>query len=238
MPEPPRSSTAMWSESLPLRDLMALERRWLATQRESIATGGRVWLAPAVVESPDDALSLALESNGLVRGALTGDAEHLPLGDGSLRCLVVQHALDQPVPHAFFGECVRVLSTQGELVIFGVNPWSAWRPWLSHHSGRAGANTRTRMVGRLRALFVQLGLQFHELRWLGPRYPGPVDGEVPEANRFTDALRASYALVLRKPHDTVIPLRTREASPARVLSPSLVPTPRVATRAIRTAHRA
>ena len=230
MPEPSDPMT-MWSESLPLRDLLALERRWLASQRESIATGARVWLAPGLMPAPDDALSLALEAGGKLRGALAADAGHLPFGDGSLRCLVVQHALDQRVPSAFFGECVRVLSTQGELVIFGVNPFSAWSPWFSLQSGRAGVRTRTRMVGRLRALFVQLGLSFHELRWLGPRYPAPFDDGSTDPGKITDLLRASYALVLRKPHDTVIPLRLREARPAVAMSPSLVPTRRVVMRA-------
>ena len=78
-------------------------------------------------------------------------------------------------------------------------------------------------------LFAQLGLQFHELRWLGPRYPGPCDESSTDPGRFTDLLRASYALVMRKPHDTVIPLRVRETKAAVAMAPTLVPTRRVAT---------
>ena len=44
----------------------------------------------------------------------------LPFADGSVRRLVLQHALEQPrIPSAFLGECVRVLANGGELLVVG-----------------------------------------------------------------------------------------------------------------------
>lgn len=230
MPAPPSPASSMWLDAPPLRELLALESRWLATRREAIAAGARVWLSPALVGASDDVVRLALGPGGRLHGSLSADAAHLPFADGSVRSLVLQHVLDQPVPAALFGECVRVLATQGELVVFGLNPWSAWRPWLTLQPGRSRAKARTRMVGRLRALFVQLGLGFHELRWLGPRYPSSDAGELPEPAARIDLLRASYALTLRKPHDTVIALFARERAAVVPMTPRLVPAPRVSAR--------
>ena len=59
MPELSKPLEAMWCESVALRDLLALERRWFAQQKESIATGARVWLAALHVQNDEAALRLA-----------------------------------------------------------------------------------------------------------------------------------------------------------------------------------
>lgn len=229
MSSPLTDESALWGARSPLGELLALERRWVASRRIATGNGARVWIGPASdVGGVDDGIALAIGERAELSGAMRARLDALPFGDGTVRLLVLQHALDRRLDPAVFGECVRVLATGGELLVFGLNPISPWRPWLAWQARRNRARPRARMAGRVGALFGQLGLGTEALAWIGPSRPGAA-GEG-DASRSTGAMfRAAYALSMKKPHDTVIPLRPRLAERDVGLAAGLVPnaTPRI-----------
>ncbi len=227
----PPDPSALWDAATPLGGLLALERRWLASRRIGVVSGAKVWIAPIPVEAAaGDCIGLVLAGAGRLTGPMCARADALPFADGSVRLLVLQHALDRPFEAAVYGECVRVLATGAELVVFGLNPLSAWRPWVAWRARRNGARPRARMASRVGALFGQLGLATQSLTWIGPHRPGSImvdDASVSPRAMF----RAAYALSMRKPHDSVIRLRPRSADREVDFGPGFVPnaTPRVGT---------
>lgn len=225
----PTDPGTLWGASSPLGELLALEQRWLASRRAAVANGTKVWIGPAAPSAETgDCIGLRLGDGGLLSGALSARADALPFADGSVRLLVLQHALDRRLDPAMYGECVRVLATGAELVVFGLNPVSPWRAWLAWRSRNDPSRPRPRMAGRVGALFGHLGLGVQDLSWLGSYRPG-VPGEREPSSSRGAMFRAAYALTMKKPHDTVIPLRPRAAERAVDLAPGLVPnaTPRI-----------
>lgn len=223
MPSRPSDPATLWSAASPLGELLATERRWFVQRRTAIAPGTRLWIGPAALDAANgDCVALVLGDDGRLTGGLQGRADALPLADGSVRLLVLQHALDRRVDPAVFGECVRVLATGGELVVFGLNPISPWRPWLAWRTRRQRARPRPRMASRIAALFGQLGLGREDICWIGSSHPGAIADDDASSSRGA-MFRAAYALTMKKPHDTVIPLRPREIERALGLAPGLVP---------------
>lgn len=219
----------LWSTTSPLGELLALERRWLASRRAAVATGTKVWIGPASpCAETGDCIGLLLGEDGVLSGALRARADAMPFADGSVRLLVLQHALDRSLDPAMYGECVRVLATGAELVVFGLNPISPWRPWLAWRARHERSRPRPRMAGRVGALFGQLGLAVQDVSFIGSHRPG-LAGERDASSSHSAMFRAAYALTLKKPHDTVIPLRPRAVERAVDLAPGLVPnaTPRI-----------
>ena len=219
----------LWGARSPLGELLALERRWVASKRFATGNGARVWIGPSSeVADVDDGIALVLGERDVLSGAMHARLDALPFGDRTVRLLVLQHALDRRLDPAVFGECVRVLATGGELLVFGLNPISPWRPWLAWQARRNRARPRARMAGRVGALFGQLGLGTEGLAWIGPNRPGATgDGDASSSTRAM--FRAAYALTMKKPHDTVIPLRPRLSERDVGLAAGLVPnaTPRI-----------
>ena len=219
----------LWAARSPLGELLALERRWVASRRIATGNGARVWIGPeSDVGGADDGITLAIGERHVLTGAMHARLDALPIADRTVRLLVLQHALDRRLDPAVFGECVRVLATGGELLVFGLNPISPWRPWLAWQARSHRARPRARMARRVGALFGQLGLGTEGLAWIGPSRPGAAgDGDASSSTRAM--FRAAYALSMKKPHDTVIPLRPRLADREVGLAPGLVPnaTPRI-----------
>ena len=219
----------MWNAGSPLGALLALERRWLASRRAAVGTGTKVWISPCAPDAETaDCIGLELGADGAIEGAVRARGDALPFVDGSVRLLVIQHALDRRLDPALYGECVRVLATGAELVVFGLNPVSPWRPWIAWHARSNRARPRARMATRVAALFGQLGLGTQSVAWIGPVRPGS-SAEAEASTSHRAMLRAAWALSMRKPNDTVIPLRPRGLSRDVALSPGLVPsaTPRI-----------
>lgn len=216
-------SLPLWSDTAQLRGLFELERRWLAECRRA-AGPAALWLAPPGVNGTvgTEYLRLDVEPGGRIGGALRGLAAQLPFPDDSLRCIVLQHALDvEGTSLALLGECVRVMAPAAEIMVVGLNPLSAWNPWLRVRTRPGKARPRLRMAGRLSAQFGRLGLRNPRLCWLGPVGPnGRLDGGSASATA-TGFLRASYVLRMNKPGDAVIPLRTAQAEQAVAMHPGL-----------------
>ncbi len=122
------------------------------------------------------------------------DLAQLPLATHSVDAIVLPHTLEFVAsPHGLLREVDRVLTSRGQVVILGCNPWSLWglREWvgLRHHAYPPGAVLRS--TGRL-------------CDWLSL-----LDFEVTRVRRFTITLPAlsrlpwvpgagGYLLVARK----------------------------------------
>jgi hypothetical protein len=147
-------------------------------------------------------------------GALRAEWPALPFSDASVAQLVVQHVLDDSKSaSALLSECARVLTLDGELLLFGLNPAGFTRLRLGFGSRRPH---RVRLPGRLRATLARLGLVVAPPLGLGS---DKVEA-VPAPRRW---LRAAYVLRARKRVAQVIPLGRTLAR--RVRSPAaLAPT--------------
>lgn len=80
------------------------------------------------------------------------ELERLPLTTHSVDAVLLPHTLEfVRSPHQLLREVDRVLTSRGEVVVLGFNPWSAWgwRETLGvHHRGYPG-RPRLHSVGRL-----------------------------------------------------------------------------------------
>jgi len=217
-----------WQHDAVVRGLMHAERAWIARERDPAGNGPTLWIVPEGCErATNDALELVVGRAGAVSGAVRGELHDLPLVDGGVRRLILQHAFDlEGDAPALIGECARILGAPGELVVFGFNPWSAWNPWLRVAARRYGSTIGLHMAMRLRALFGRLGLEFVALDRLGPRLPGNADGAVLEAG---GPGRALYALRMRKMPSSVIllPVGSNERAVAVPATFATTATPRL-----------
>ena len=223
----PGFSKPGWLELAPVRALFALERLWLEGSLRSRAAGVKIWLAPdrTAAGELDGAHALHFEGRCWC-GAIRAAHDALPLADSSVALIVLQHVLeDGSGCDALLRECERVLAADGELIVMGLNPVSAWHAWM--HFGARGPR-RWRLAGRLRASLGALGLKVAPTMGLGPARPG---GRM-EAMAVTGAgrlPRAAYALRARKREAQVIPLRR---TLARVASAPATLVPTASTRSL------
>jgi SAM-dependent methyltransferase len=202
-------------------DLLALEREWLPEAAGAAANGRTVWIAPRGAAYPPGAATVLECGAGELGGCLRCLPASLPFGDDAVPRIVLQHALDEQLDLLpLLGECARVLRPGGELVVFGIEPISAWHPWLRARARRAGRHLRPRLAARLAALLGRLGLDTVACERLGSRWPAAhATGMAPGVG---GPLRAVYALCARKSSATVIPLRQR-ALAQRPAQAGLVP---------------
>jgi SAM-dependent methyltransferase len=225
-----RAQSDFWSEDVGSR-LLAAERAWLSAAT-SATLGATVWIAPAPRAGDASAIAFSLDTRGRLAGAAHAERDLLPLADGSVRRLVLQHALEQPrIPSAFLGECVRVLANGGELIVAGANPASPWAQWLRLAARRGRDRLRPRLANRIRALLGAHGLSEFAQEVRGPRWPGAAPDDAADW-QGAQPFGATYVLRGRKVTATVIPLRPTLA-PVVVpqAGPVLVPRARQALRA-------
>jgi len=212
-----------WSEGIGAR-LLAAECAWL-TQAHAATMGATVWIAPAPRAGDASAIAFSLDARGRLAGAAIAERDLLPLSDGSVRRLVLQHALEHPrIPSSFLGECVRVLAHGGELIVAGANPASPWSQWLRLAARRGHDRLRPRLPNRIRALLRAHGLSDFTQEARGPRWPGaaPDDAALWDSPQH---FGASYVLRGRKVTAMVIPLRPL-AAPVGVPATGAVLVPR------------
>lgn len=196
-----------WLDLDPMRALFAVERVWLESTLRARVVGVKLWLAP----DADAAAAIgagtahALHMHGTRwQGALQFASDALPLADGSVSLIVLQHVLeDSKQGGALLRECERVLAADGELVVLGLNPTSLWHGFVRI---RARGPRRWNLAGRLRASLLALGLKVSPPMGLGPLRPhGRMEAlAVSGARRIP---RAAFALRARKRDAQVIPLR-------------------------------
>lgn len=202
--------------------LLALERDWLPEAQGAAANGRALWIAPRGTARPLATANVLESGASELGGCVRCLPAALPFGDDSLPRIVLQHALDEQVELLpLLGECARVLRPGGELVVFGIEPISAWHPWLRARARRAGRRLRPRLAARLGALLGRLGLDAVACQRLGTRWPALRPEAAPAAGG--GPLRAVYALSARKSSAIVIPLRQRPLALRAAAQEGLVP---------------
>jgi hypothetical protein len=136
-----------WYEHDSIRALFALERVWVGQATRARAGTVRVWMLPdarcAQDEHEPPVVTLSRAKDGW-HGALRAEWDCLPFSDASVAQLVVQHVLDDASrASSLLAECARVLSLDGELLLFGLNPAGVRAcAWASARAGPSASGCR------------------------------------------------------------------------------------------------
>lgn len=174
-------------------------------------------LLSAVVE-------LALDDAGQCVGALRCQPAQLPFASESFKLVVAQHVLEQ-VAESDGGaeELARVLAPEGVALLFGFNPASLWRPWVSR---RLRSGLQFVSAARWRDRLQRAQLDVLQVRYAGPWSPWtasePASASetswLPVLGRFG----ASWMLIARKRRSALTPLRLAAGRSDLKLNPTLV----------------
>lgn len=145
-----------------------------------------------------------------VCGGLHAAVDALPFCRESFGLILAWHLPSQPAFARFdFAQAAELLQPEGELLLVGLNPMSAWRLHWQRY-GLAGMR-----AGALRSRIQAAGLEVRAVRGLGPRWPwggGPPAPVVVQSPQ----LCASVLVQLRKRRPGLTPLPARRAlAPAR-----------------------
>jgi len=226
---PPDTSSSYASGPLP-----ALLRRELAMLGPLLGGVYGVWglhiraHEQAPVTLPPHLLSavveLALDDAGRCDGSVRCEPSRLPFASESFKLVVAQHVLEQvAAPDVGAEELARVLAPEGVALLFGFNPVSLWRPWVSRRL-RSGLQFASAAGWRQRLERAQLDvLQVRYAGLWGPWAAAEADGprevrSLPLIGRFG----ASWLLIARKRRSTLTPLRLAPARADLKLNPTLV----------------
>ena len=175
-------------------------------------------LLSAVVE-------LALDDAGCCSGSLRCEPWQLPFASESFKLVVAQHVLEQ-VAAADDGaeELARVLAPEGVALVFGFNPLSLWRPWVSR---RLRNGVQFGSAGGWRQKLQRAQLDVLQVRYAGPWSPWTTGetGNPREAHTLPllGQLGASWLLIARKRRSTLTPLRLTTVRSDLKLNPTLAP---------------
>jgi SAM-dependent methyltransferase len=175
-------------------------------------------LLSAVVE-------LALDDGGFCAGSLRCEPGHLPFASESFKLVVAQHVLEQVAEkEASAEELARVLAPEGVALLFGFNPVSLWRPWVSR---RLRNDMQFASAGGWRQRLERAQLDVLQVRYVGPWSPwGGAETAGAREMRSLSVfgwLGASWLLIARKRRSTLTPLRLTTARADLKLNPTLVP---------------
>lgn len=143
-------------------------------------------------------------------GGLHAAVEALPFCRESFGLILAWHLPSLPAFARFdFAEAAELLQPEGELLLVGLNPLSAWRLHWQRY-GLAGMR-----IGALRSRIHAAGLEIRAVRGLGPRWPWG-GGDPAPAVVQSPQLCASVLVQLRKRRAGLTPLPARRAlAPAR-----------------------
>src|SRR5262249_24494486 len=147
-----------------------------------------------------------------------------PFASESFKLIVAQHVLEQATAaDEVAGEIARVLAPEGVALVFGFNPASLWRPWLSR---RVATGWQFRAANGWREVLMRARLDVLQVRYSGLWNPwSAVDGvdPAPVWPRSFGRFCGSWLLLARKRHSATTPLRLATVRPDLKLKPSLIP---------------
>jgi len=143
-------------------------------------------------------------------GSLRASVDALPFCRESFGLILAWHLPSQPAFASFdFAEAAELLQPEGELLLVGLNPLSAWRLHWQRY-GLVGMRP-----GALRGRIHAAGLEVRAVRGLGPRWPWSGGDPAPVVVQ-SPQLCASMLVQLRKRRPGLTPLPTRRSlAPAR-----------------------
>ena len=214
----------------PLTTLLQRELSMLAPILEGVFGVWGLHLRPdaeAPAALPPHLLSAMVELPLAPDGTLAGDvhcaAHQLPFASESFKLIVAQHVLEQAAAaDEAASEIARVLAPEGIALVFGFNPASLWRPWLSR---RLAADWQFRAANGWREVLTRARLDVLQVRYSGLWNPwsaetaGPGQAWPRSLGRFC----GSWLLLARKRHSATTPLRLAAVRPDLKLKPSLIP---------------
>lgn len=217
-------------ESGPLPALLHRELSMLAPILDGVFGVWGLHLRPhtqAPLSLPPHLLSavanLALAPDGRFAGDVRCGTGQLPFASESFKLVIAQHVLEQsPAADELLEELTRVLAPEGVALLFGFNPASLWRPWLS---GRVGAGWRFRGAAGWRNALQRYRLDVLQVRYSGVFSPwsAAVDGAAPRWPRALGRFGGSWLLLARKRRSSMTPLRLAAVRQDLKLKPSLIP---------------
>lgn len=185
--------------------LLASEQKLVRTQLSQLNPGPILWISshtemPAAVESDftRPCFTLQLDKSESLRGAFSAASTLLPISDGSLSAIVLQHVLEfVDEPETLLAECARVLRGDGALILQGFRPFSParLRSNFRHRAPRwVGSGTWTSV---LRALGFR-DFSMTRFAWLWPSVKASDSGLLKQAELALPTLNSAYSLTARK----------------------------------------
>jgi hypothetical protein len=145
------------------------------------------------------------QRNGRLGGGLCAAIDALPFCRESFGLILAWHLPSQAAFSGFdFAEAAELLQPEGEILLVGLNPLSAWRLHWQRY-GLVGMRP-----GALRSRLDAAGLEVRAVRGLGPRWPWG-GGEPAPAVVQSPQLCASVLVQLRKRRPGLTPLPARRA---------------------------
>jgi SAM-dependent methyltransferase len=226
---PPETSSSYTSG--PLQSLLQRELAMLAPLLGGVYGVWGLHLRPherAPLTLPPHLLSavveLALDDAGRCSGSLRCEPSQLPFANESFKLVIAQHVLEQvAAPDDGAEEVARVLAPEGVALLFGFNPASLWRPWVSR---RLRGGLQFASAGGWRQKLQRAHLDVLQVRYAGPWSPWAAgetgSGREARALPLLGRFGASWLLIARKRRSTLIPLRLTTARADLQLNPTLV----------------
>lgn len=145
-----------------------------------------------------------------------GESGALPLANGSVDLVVLQHSLDyEENPHQVLREAARVLIPGGSLLVIGFNPWSFWWLWRLFHFQTQDAPWAARFISPSRLSdwlkLLDLDVEGCETGYYLPPWQGLARADKfkrfrQTAKRFFTKQGAVYVLVAKKNVSCVTPV--------------------------------
>lgn len=173
-------------------------------QLQHLNPGPVLWISghaePIQIESDytRPCFMVQLDKSESLRGAFTAASTLLPISDGELSAVVLQHVLEfMEEPETLLAECARVLRGDGALILLGFRPLSPAR-LRSNFRHRA-----PRWVGSGTWISVLQALGFRDFSmtrfgWLWPNVRASDSGLLKQAELALPSLTSAYALTARK----------------------------------------
>lgn len=164
-----------------------------------------------------------------------GRPSQLPVSADSIDAVLLPHTLEfEPDPYAIVREADRVLVGEGQLIVLGFRPWSAWG--LRARASRSGFPPGMRRVvaeKRLRDWLVLLGYEIvadRQYLYSSPWNSGPPAGEgnarILRRGILNPFPAGAYLLKARKRVYTLTPIRPRFREKPAVIGGLVKPTTR------------
>ncbi|MBX3696357.1 MAG: methyltransferase domain-containing protein [Dokdonella sp.] len=188
-----------------LQHLLAGEWNRVRTRAALVASGHGLLIDPlaavrtSAISSHPEWTRLHLQGDGL-GGDLRCSPDSLPFESDSMQLIVARHVGDMLDPGSGIeAELARVLAPGGMLLLFGLNPLSPWRFWLSRQVRQGWRLPGYRSAGRMRRTLDDCKLSVVGREFLGGAWPKRPLQTSPAGERLAGAIwEGAWLLAARK----------------------------------------
>lgn len=188
-----------------LQHLLAGEWTRVRTRAALVASGRGLLIDPlaaartSAISSHPEWTRLYLQGDGF-GGDLRCSPDSLPFESDSMQLIVARHVGDMLDPGSGLeAELARVLAPGGMLLLFGLNPLSPWRFWLSRQVRQGWRLPGYRSPGRMRRTLDDCKLSIVAREFLGGAWPNlTLQTPLPEDRRMGAVWEGAWLLAARK----------------------------------------